>query len=183
MDLHDLLDTCIELARATVHQVEGQPDGDTNEVELVLDDVPPGSVIHGDPKLLQQALTNVIENALQAVSEGGSVVIRSGTTDLRGVSATAVAISDDGHGMDGSVRAKAKEPFFTTRSRGTGLGLAIVERIAANHGGTLAIETAPGEGTTVTLVVPNERISAIPVPPPDPFEETGVDANQPEDGA
>ncbi len=58
--------------------------------------------------------------------------------------------------MDTLVRAKALDPFFTTRPSGTGLGLAIVDRVIKNHGGSLAIESMPGAGTIVTLQLPVE---------------------------
>ena len=56
--------------------------------------------------------------------------------------------------MGPETREKALTPFFTTREEGTGLGLPLVRRIAEQHGGSVAIASAPGEGTTVTLVFP-----------------------------
>jgi signal transduction histidine kinase len=64
--------------------------------------------------------------------------------------------------MDTLVRARAREPFFTTRASGTGLGLAIVERAVRAHGGQLAIESDREEGTTVRIILPVARISSIP---------------------
>ena len=58
--------------------------------------------------------------------------------------------------MPEEVRKKALEPFFTTKAKGTGLGLAICRRIAESHGGTVAIESHPGQGTTVTVKLPRE---------------------------
>jgi hypothetical protein len=65
-----------------------------------------------------------------------------------------VAVVDDGEGMSRETREKALTPFFTTREEGTGLGLPLVRRIAEQHGGSIEIASAPGEGTSVTLVFP-----------------------------
>ena len=88
-------------------------------------------------------------------------------TSLRDHPAVAVRVRDTGHGMDPEVFGRAKEPFFTTRPRGTGLGLAIVERVALNHGGQMAIDSTPSEGTCVSLLLPTERTSVAPLPPLD----------------
>ena len=68
----------------------------------------------------------------------------------------ALVVKDRGAGMPEDVRKKALEPFFTTKAKGTGLGLAICRRIAESHGGTIAIESHPGQGTTVTVELPRE---------------------------
>jgi signal transduction histidine kinase len=56
--------------------------------------------------------------------------------------------------MDKETRAHIFEPFFTTKKRGTGLGLAIVKQIIEQHGGTIAVESSPGQGTTITIDLP-----------------------------
>ena len=99
---------------------------------------------------LKQAVLNLVLNALQATSAGGRVVIRTGGDAER----FTVAVRDDGEGMPAEVRERAFEPFFTTREAGTGLGLPIVRRVVEQHGGSVEIASAPGEGTTVTLVFP-----------------------------
>jgi hypothetical protein len=67
--------------------------------------------------------------------------------------------------MDAHVRARARDPFFTTRPSGTGLGLAIVDRIVAAHRGRLSIDSHSGEGTTVTVFLPAGSASEPPPPP------------------
>jgi signal transduction histidine kinase len=103
---------------------------------------------------LKQAVLNLVLNALQATGPRGRVVIRT-WADPRGF---AVAVGDDGEGMAPEIRDKAFKPFFTTREGGTGLGLPLVRRIVEQHGGTVEVTSAPGEGTTVTLL--------LPAPPP-----------------
>lgn len=120
--------------------------------------------VHGDPELLRHALVNVVENALQAMPGGGTLTIRSEAAELEGKAAVALSFADTGEGMDTIVRAKARNPFFTTRPSGTGLGLAIVDRVIRNHGGRVEIDSKHGAGTTLRLVLPRERTSLVPIP-------------------
>ncbi len=99
---------------------------------------------------LKQAVLNLVLNALQATAPGGRVSIRAAGDAER----FTITVRDDGEGMPAELRARAFDPFFTTRESGTGLGLPIVRRIVEQHGGAVEIASAPGEGTTVTLVFP-----------------------------
>ena len=125
---------------------------DASRIEVVLECEGPLAV-RGDPELLRHALVNVIDNALQAMSANGKLTIRTTEARLDDKRACAIAVVDTGEGMDTLVRAKALDPFFTTRPAGTGLGLAIVDRVVRNHGGRIAIDSAPGQGTNVTLLL------------------------------
>lgn len=118
--------------------------------------------IHGDPDLLRQAMTSLVENALAAMPGGGTLSVRG---QRGGRSMVFIELTDTGEGMDSMVLAKARDPFFTTRAAGTGLGLAIASRVIKNHHGTLDIESAPGEGTTVHITLPVDRPSSVPPPP------------------
>lgn len=102
---------------------------------------------------LKQAVLNLVLNALRATPAGGHVTVRTAGHERRLV----LSVSDDGEGMTAETRARAFTPFFTTREEGTGLGLALVRRIVDQHGGAVDIASAPGEGTTVTLVFPAPR--------------------------
>lgn len=96
--------------------------------------------ISGDPDLLAQLLLTLIENAAEAVGEGGHV-----EASLQyGEHATLLRVADDGPGVDAAVAGQIFEPFFTTRAEGTGLGLALAARVAQAHGGDLSLR--PGEG-------------------------------------
>jgi signal transduction histidine kinase len=137
-------------------------DGREIDVVLQLDHCP---TIHGDPDLLRQAIVNIADNAMQAMPNGGRLVVSAERARIDTAPAVALAFADSGEGMETLVRDKARDPFFTTRAAGTGLGLAIVERVIKNHGGTLSIESEPGKGTTVHIVLPLQRASSVPPPP------------------
>jgi signal transduction histidine kinase len=111
--------------------------------------------IYGDSNLLRQVFDNLVVNAVQAMGAMGTVTVRVRAAREEGVEGAAIDIIDTGEGMDTQVRTRARDPFFTTRPSGTGLGLAIVDRIVDAHGGRLAIESRSGEGTTVTVFLPN----------------------------
>src|SRR4030042_6219361 len=93
-------------------------------------------VIKGDEILLRQAFTNLIQNAVEAMPQGGELSIRASTKDLPEIS-----ISDTGHGISENILDKIFLPFFTTKDRGTGLGLAIVHKIVVSHGGSISVES------------------------------------------
>jgi len=99
---------------------------------------------------LKQAILNLVLNALRATAAGGHVVLRTAGDDRR----FEVSVIDDGEGMAPETREAAFTPFFTTRPEGTGLGLPLVRRIAEHHGGWVELTSAPGQGTTVTMVFP-----------------------------
>jgi signal transduction histidine kinase len=99
---------------------------------------------------LKQAILNLVLNALQATPEGGHVILRTTGDEGR----LEVSVSDDGEGMSPETREEAFTPFFTSRPEGTGLGLPLVRRIAERHGGWVDISSTVGEGTTVTMVLP-----------------------------
>jgi len=117
-----------------------------------------------DAGLFRLALDNLMANALQAMPQGGRVVLSIASGSFAdGEPAAIVAVTDHGVGMAPAELERAKKPFFTTKPRGTGLGLSIAERIVEAHGGELFIESRVGVGTTVTLRLPVERISELPV--------------------
>jgi signal transduction histidine kinase len=109
-----------------------------------------GAVVNADAEQLQLALQNVLMNAAQAVGASGRIRIAIGRRDGHWT----IAMADNGPGMPPEVKEKAFEPFFTTKSRGTGLGLPIAKRVVEAHGGGLTIDTPPGGGTVVTLLLP-----------------------------
>jgi signal transduction histidine kinase len=139
----------IELANRTRSVV-----GDDYEVDVKASDDPEIQVIWVDPNLFRLVLDNLVSNACQSMRGGGRVEISVSRKEHLGELAAMVEIRDRGHGMDAQVKRRALDPFFTTRPSGTGLGLPIVQRIVEAHGGELTIESAEGQGTTVTLAIP-----------------------------
>jgi signal transduction histidine kinase len=139
--------------------------GDDYQVELSIPDDPLLGTAAVDPALLRLALENVIENACQAMPDGGTIGISSEYSSLDGVPCVRIAVRDQGPGMDAQVRKRALDPFFTTRRSGTGLGLPIAARIMEAHRGTLTIESEPGSGTVIGLLVPAPEASDHAKPP------------------
>ena len=116
-----------------------------------------------DRVLFQQCVTNLVLNAVDAMPEGGRIVIdlRPGTCsrtdrDQPALPACLVTVSDSGLGITKDARARIFDPFFTTKAVGTGsgLGLPIVQGIVSRHGGEVRVRSAPGKGTAMTLAFP-----------------------------
>lgn len=109
----------------------------------------------GNPEELRDAALNLVLNAVDALpAAGGTITLR---TRDRG-DHVALEVQDDGCGMSEEVRRRCLEPFFSTKGdRGTGLGLPQVWGIVSRHGGQVDIDSAPGRGTTVTLLLPAAR--------------------------
>lgn len=109
---------------------------------------------------MQQVLTNLVMNALQASREGGRVVV---TLEAVG-DAVQIAVQDDGAGISEDALPHVFEPYFTTKQvgEGTGLGLSVAHGIVREHGGTIEIESALGAGTTVTVRIPRGTTDARP---------------------
>jgi len=114
-----------------------------------------------DRAQLQQLLINLVQNALVASREGDAKPIIELRAELRG-DRVVLQVRDRGVGMDEVERARVFEAFYSTRRGGTGLGLAVVERIARAHGGAVEIDSSPGVGTAVRVVLP---LRAAPGPP------------------
>jgi two-component system NtrC family sensor kinase len=106
-------------------------------------------LVWGSESQLEQVFVNLLVNAWQAMAAGGNITIQADVVEDRCVR---IAFRDTGKGMSTPALAHAFEPFFTTKmSAGTGLGLAICQQIVESHHGSIALESVPGEGTTVTI--------------------------------
>jgi GAF domain-containing protein/ActR/RegA family two-component response regulator/HPt (histidine-containing phosphotransfer) domain-containing protein len=137
-------------------------------------EIEPGSndALTGDPTRIRQILFNLLSNAVKFTERGG-IVVRAGTAPLGGgQTGVTLAVKDTGIGLDAAQRARLFEPFLqadsstTRRYGGTGLGLSIVRRLAQLMGGDVAVESAPGEGSTftVTLVLEAAPAPTLPLP-------------------
>jgi two-component system NtrC family sensor kinase len=104
------------------------------------------------PGHLSQVWLNVLQNAVQAVGQHGSIQVSSGVAG----ESICIKVTDDGPGISDEVMAHVFEPFFTTRDvgKGTGLGLTVARDIVGAHGGDIVIESTAGQGTTVTITLP-----------------------------
>jgi two-component system nitrogen regulation sensor histidine kinase NtrY len=129
--------------------------------EAVFDvELPPGRLaLKLDAGLIGQALTNLLQNALDAIAgrEGDDlpaphVAVRV-VRDAQG--RYCLSVADNGKGLPASDRHRLTEPYMTTRAKGTGLGLAIVKKVMEDHGGTLILGDRPGGGAVATLVFPS----------------------------
>jgi two-component system nitrogen regulation sensor histidine kinase NtrY len=126
-----------------------------------------GPVVPCDRRLLRQALTNLLQNAADAVSmrEGAGYIALAVRPDGETVRMT---VTDDGIGLPQDDRTRLAEPYVTHKPKGTGLGLAIVKKIMEDHGGALLLDDrAEGPGAVATLVLPLPAAAAAPVPATD----------------
>ncbi|RLB86344.1 MAG: hypothetical protein DRH15_01825 [Deltaproteobacteria bacterium] len=107
--------------------------------------------IYCDPDKLKQVFMNIIANGIEAMEEGGRIIVS--TADLG--DAVEIRISDEGVGIEESKLLHIFEPFYTTREKGSGLGLSISYRIVEAHGGDIWAESRLGEGTTFVIRLPD----------------------------
>ncbi len=116
------------------------------------------AMVRGDEERLRQVLVNLILNALEAVSEGGTVWVSCTVLPHEGPDGeprwVEVLVDDDGPGIPAGVIDRIFEPFFTTKPAGSGLGLPIVHAIVLQHGGTIVAEASPWGGARMVLHLP-----------------------------
>jgi PAS domain S-box-containing protein len=141
-----------------------------------------------DPSQLESAITNLAINARDAMPGGGEISIRTGNklvgngspqpASLPRGDYVVIEVADTGIGMDRDLVARVCEPFFTTKpvGKGTGLGLSMVSGFLAQSGGELAIDSVPGEGTTMSLYLPTATGADCGLPKAD--SETGEAADE-----
>ncbi|MBM3928247.1 MAG: PAS domain S-box protein, partial [Sphingomonadales bacterium] len=126
---------------------------------------------------LENAIVNLAVNARDAMPRGGRLTIATGNRSIDSAAAAAagvtpgdyvlIAVSDTGCGMDAETAARAFDPFFTTKGvgKGTGLGLSQVFGFARQSGGHITLDTAPGEGTCITILLPRDASGRVPTAP------------------
>ncbi|MBI5521281.1 MAG: PAS domain-containing protein [Desulfarculus sp.] len=107
-----------------------------------------------DPKLLGRLMAALLENALEAMPQGGE--LRLDLTRRAGPGRAVISVSDTGRGVDPGDLPYIFDPFFTTKAAGVGMGLAMAKRIAEDHDAVLAVDSAPGQGATFSLSLPLE---------------------------
>jgi len=119
-------------------------------IDIEIRSVPQLPAIEADEDKLEQLLLNLLLNGAHATTEGATITVDLSASNDHVI----LRVIDRGAGMAADVRARALEPFFTTKAKGTGLGLAICRRIAETHGGSIDLESEVGAGTTVTIALP-----------------------------
>ena len=136
--------------------------------------------IEADADQLSQATLNLCINAVDAIRGDGTITVVAGARDVAGDTARTLGVApgryatlrvtDTGCGMDAVTRARMFEPFFTSKplGKGTGLGLAMVYGTIEQHRGGIDVVSAPGAGTTVTLLVPTTEAATAAVDAPAP---------------
>jgi two-component system sensor histidine kinase PilS (NtrC family) len=118
-------------------------------IELALE-IGPGVSATADASQLSQVLWNLLRNARDAIEGPGRIRIGAST---RGHGLT-LTVADDGVGMDAATVDRLFEPFFSTKKGGSGIGLAVVHRVVEEHGGSIGVRSAPGEGTEFVIELP-----------------------------
>ena len=115
---------------------------------------PQALMIRGDGLLLQQAIMNLLRNALEAMPEGGDLDLATEARTVRGQEEIMVRIADSGPGFLPHQMDRLFQPFYTTKPAGTGLGLCLARKYVRAHGGDIAVGSRPGKGTEVRIMLP-----------------------------
>ena len=143
-DLHSLLDETSELLN-NVTQNKDQVVIIKNYVDIV--------EVDADPQKMRQVFWNLGINAIDAMPDGGELIISARNND----GYIEITFQDSGMGIEAENIGKIFYPFFTTKEQGTGLGLAIAYRIVEEHNGRLSVKSTPGIGTTFEIILPKDR--------------------------
>ena len=131
-------------------------------------------IVMADRGQIDQVLINLVNNARDAMPQGGRLLIRTGEIELDRREAqqhildqegryAVISVADSGHGMDRETLARIFEPFFTTKEigKGTGLGLSIIYGIVKQHNGAITVESTPGAGSTFTVYLPLAEVPSV----------------------
>ena len=145
----------VDLREVVAEVLESTPR--SSEVQVVLPS--PGVVVDADKTQLIQVLTNLVDNAYQAMPSGGTLQISGVALD----GSTEITVQNSGEGIDPSDVDRFFEPFFTTKPTGTGLGLAIVKRLVEGHGGDISVANRPEGGVRFTIRLPQVPRGARPL--------------------
>jgi signal transduction histidine kinase len=119
-------------------------------------DVPPNTLLSADREMIRRAVLNLVLNAVDAMPDGGTLVVTS-YESARGFE---LEVADSGPGLSEETKRRAFEPFYSTKQNGTGLGLAIVYHVAEAHGGTVTAMNCPEGGAAITIKLPRRSMRA-----------------------
>ncbi len=149
-DIEELLDRVIQ-------RFEREKSGAAASVSIYKNYSPDIPQVAFDGELLERALLNLVANAAQASAPGSVVTVKTRMVETSTGPGVEIAVIDRGSGIDPKHMESIFNPFFTTKSEGVGLGLAIVSKIIDEHGGQIAVESAPGEGSVFRVYLPAVR--------------------------
>ncbi|MFW5768435.1 MAG: PAS domain S-box protein [Spirochaetota bacterium] len=143
IDLLEVITECLEEVETTFteHAVQVNQDLDTLR----------GVFIQADPLHIRGAVSNIIQNGFEALTEGSGTITVTGFADDK---SAGFSVADTGTGIPEAEIEHVFEPFYTTKHRGVGLGLSVTQEIIGLHSGSLEIRSRTGEGTTVTVTLP-----------------------------
>ena len=124
---------------------------DNVKLEIKIED---GSTVETDPTFVQRAITNLVNNAIQAMPKGGNLTVRGLSNNLDVI----ISVEDTGSGISEEVKAKLFTPMTTTKAKGQGLGLAVVKRLVEALNGTIDFESEVGKGTKFIIHLPKSKV-------------------------
>ena len=149
-----------QVVRETAALVEHKAIDQAIGIEVEVDEALPATL--ADPELLKTCLLNLVLNAFEAMPDGGELELAARLEPESGQ--ILVRVRDTGVGLTADAAAHALEPYFSTKEAGVGLGLPLVKRIVEGHGGTITLDSTPGLGTTVRLLLPLRSPATLPEP-------------------
>lgn len=163
VSLNDVIQQVVSLTQPKWRD-QALVNGNNIRIKTDLQSIP---AICGNGAELREMFTNLIFNAIDAITKDGVITFRTFVADGMAVA----EVSDNGIGMTDEVRARCLEPFFSTKAEhGTGLGLGIVYGIVRRHDGSINIVSAPGKGTTLRITLPLYKEPIVPESPQVPQE-------------
>ena len=109
-----------------------------------------------DPLQVQQVFRNLISNGIDAMAEGGALIVRATPADN---GAVCIQVQDSGCGMSAEQLGRLFQPLYTTKARGIGLGLVVVKNLTEANGGTITVQSEPGKGTVFTVTLPGNPVT------------------------
>ena len=147
IDLAALLQRSLQLIKT---------EADDNRIATTLEVAGAMLPVSGDVDRLQQVMMNVLLNAMQAMEQGGRLTVA--LANKEDGQSVILRINDTGAGIAAELLPQVFYPYFTTKQGGTGIGLSISQKIIVDHGGSIELESEPGTGTTVTILLPVCRL-------------------------
>jgi signal transduction histidine kinase len=142
--------SCKELLEKVIPKLQDRLS--EQRIELLFDIEPGLPDLDVDPELIRTCLVNLVTNASQSMPDGGRITLGARFDSENRL--FRITCADEGTGIKPEDLAKITQPYFTTKEAGIGLGLAITERIVTEHGGKLEVESAVGQGTVFSIILP-----------------------------